>query len=112
MPEPARWIDRLHALIGPGRSANIAQAGKWTFYFVVIGLIAGAGSILFHYLCQLGIHYFLYWMAGYRPPAPAGEHQVWLKDPATGETIGCEAELLHRPGMTEGFYLTIDDPAY
>ena len=76
MPESARWIDRLHALIGPGRSANIAQAGKWTFYFVVIGIIAGLGSIVFHYLCQLGIHYFMDMIAGYRPPAPAGEHHL------------------------------------
>ena len=55
-------------------SANIAHIGKWLFYFVLIGIIAGLGSVIFHYLCQLGIHYFMDMMAGYRPPAPAGEH--------------------------------------
>ncbi|MFC1856747.1 chloride channel protein [Thermodesulfobacteriota bacterium] len=55
----------------------MAHAGKWTFYFVVIGLIAGLGSILFHYLCQLGVHFFLDMIAGYRPPAPAGEHHLF-----------------------------------
>jgi CIC family chloride channel protein len=39
-------------------------------------LIAGLGSIVFHYLCQLGVHYFLDLMAGYRPDAPAGEHHL------------------------------------
>ena len=33
-------------------------------------------------------------------------------DPATGEVTGCDAELLHRPGMTTGFYLTQNDPSY
>ncbi len=56
------------------RSNEIAVAGRWLFYFVLIGLIAGCGAILFHYLCGLGMHYFLDLMAGYRPDAPAGEH--------------------------------------
>ena len=29
---------------------NFALAGKWAFYFVMIGIIAGLGSVLFHYL--------------------------------------------------------------
>ena len=58
------------------RSINIARAGKWTLYFVAIGIIAGLGSILFHYLCQLGLHYFMDFIAGYRPPSPAGEHHL------------------------------------
>ena len=45
-------------------------------YFFAIGVIAGLGSIVFHYLCQLGIHYFMDLMAGYRPPPPAGEHHL------------------------------------
>jgi len=55
---------------------NIAQAGKWTLRFFLIGVIAGLGSIVFHYLCQLGIHYFMDLIAGYRPPQPAGEHHL------------------------------------
>jgi len=56
------------------KATEIAVAGKWLFYFVLIGIIAGSGAILFHYLCGLGMHYFLDLMAGYRPSAPAGEH--------------------------------------
>ena len=55
-------------------SKNIAVAGKWLFYFVLIGIIAGCGAVVFHYLCGLGMHYFLDMIAGYRPEAPAGEH--------------------------------------
>jgi len=56
---------------------NFALAGKWAFYFVMIGIIAGLGSVLFHYLCGLGMHYFLDMIAGYRPLAPAGEHHLF-----------------------------------
>ncbi len=58
------------------RSAVLARAGRWSFYFVLIGVIAGLGSIVFHYLCELGMHYFLDMIAGYRPSAPAGEHRL------------------------------------
>ena len=58
------------------KSLNIAQASRWSFYFIAIGLIAGLGSVVFHYLCQLGVHYFLDMAAGYRPPSPAGEHHL------------------------------------
>ena len=59
-----------------GRSAHIAQAGKWAVYFVAIGIIAGSGAVVFHYLCQLGNHYIMDAVAGYRPPPPAGEHHL------------------------------------
>lgn len=55
-------------------SKDLAVAGRWLFYFVMIGVIAGGGAVLFHYLCGLGMHYFLDLMAGYRPDSPAGEH--------------------------------------
>jgi len=55
---------------------DFSRAGRWSLYFVLIGVIAGLGSILFHYLCQLGIHFFMDLAAGYRPPAPAGEHHL------------------------------------
>ncbi|MCF8026092.1 MAG: chloride channel protein [Desulfobacteraceae bacterium] len=58
------------------RTVNIARAGKWSLFFVLIGVIAGMGSVIFQYLCQLGAHVFMDWMAGYRPPAPAGEHHI------------------------------------
>ena len=65
-----------HTITSRGRSFKFAQAGKWTLYFIAIGIIAGLGSIVFHYLCQLGLHFFLDLMAGYRPPSPAGEHHL------------------------------------
>ncbi|HUV49463.1 MAG TPA: chloride channel protein [Anaerolineae bacterium] len=68
-----KWFE---ATIIKNHSVNIAHAGKWTLYFVLIGIIAGLGSIVFNYLCQLGLHYFMDFIAGYRPPSPAGEHHL------------------------------------
>ncbi|TES88190.1 MAG: chloride channel protein, partial [Desulfobacteraceae bacterium] len=65
-------------MTGKERSFNIAHAGKWTLYFVLIGVIAGLGSIVFHYLCLLGAHYFMDCIAGYRPPSPGGENHLLL----------------------------------
>ncbi|HED01169.1 MAG TPA: chloride channel protein [Proteobacteria bacterium] len=47
--------------------------GKWFLNYVLIGIIAGCGAIIFYFLCQVGLHYFLDFLAGYRPPHPAGE---------------------------------------
>ncbi len=55
------------------KTRRFTKAGKWIFYYVLIGLIAGLGAIVFHYLCHIGSYFFLDWMAGYRPPHPAGE---------------------------------------
>jgi CIC family chloride channel protein len=62
-------------------SAWISRAGKYSFYFIIIGLIAGLGSVVFHYLCLIGTHWLMDFLAGYVPPAPAGEHHLW---PPTG----------------------------
>ena len=59
------------------RSSAITTAGKWAIYFVLIGLIAGLGSIFFQFLCQIGSHFLLDQLAGYRPPAPAGEGDLF-----------------------------------
>ena len=59
------------------QSNTITTVGKWGFYFILIGLIAGLGSILFHFLCQLGSHFLLDQLAGYRPPAPPGEGHLF-----------------------------------
>ena len=76
MTQPKEKTSRFRMLIDEGRSFDFAHAGKWTLYFVAIGIIAGLGSIVFHYLTQLGMHFFLDAMAGYRPPSPAGEHHL------------------------------------
>ncbi|MEJ2095896.1 MAG: chloride channel protein [Deltaproteobacteria bacterium] len=70
-----KWI---RALTGEGRTFNIAHAWKWTLRFVLIGVIAGLGSIVFHFLCLTGLHYFMDMLTGYRPPAPAGEQHIFL----------------------------------
>jgi CIC family chloride channel protein len=60
------------------RTTRIGTAGKWTLYFILIGVIAGLGSVAFQYLCQIGMHVFLDLMAGYRPPQPAGEPHLFI----------------------------------
>jgi CIC family chloride channel protein len=56
---------------------DITLAGKWTLYFILIGIIAGTGSIIFIYLSHLGTHYLLEVLAGYLPPQAAGEHHIF-----------------------------------
>lgn len=58
-------------------STRITTAGKWIFYYVLIGLIAGLGAMAFQYLCQMGSHIFMDQIAGYRPPPPAGEPHLF-----------------------------------
>ena len=59
------------------RIARVTTTGKWLLSYVLIGVIAGLGAIIFHLLCQLGFHYFMDFLAGYRPPAPAGEAHLF-----------------------------------
>jgi CIC family chloride channel protein len=68
-PKRGAWLNL-------GNTFDVAHAGKWALYFIAIGLIAGLGSVVFHYLCQLGIHYLMDFLAGFRPPTPAGEHHL------------------------------------
>ncbi len=56
---------------------HMTATGKWLLGFVLIGIIAGLGSILFQLLCNLGTHYLLDALAGYRPAAPAGEPELF-----------------------------------
>jgi len=67
----------VNGAAAPVTRFNLQRAGKWAFYFIAIGIIAGSGSILFHFLCQVGIHYFLNIFAGYYPPSPAGEGHLF-----------------------------------
>lgn len=46
-------------------------------YFVLIGLIAGTGAIIFQFLCDAGLHFFLDGLAGYRPPGPTNEPHLF-----------------------------------
>lgn len=58
--------------------SDAAAKGKWFFYFIIIGVIAGLGSVVFDYLCEAGNHYLLDFMAGYRPDGPAGGLEYFL----------------------------------
>ena len=69
--------ERIETLVRNDLLGRVSKAGKWTFYFIGIGIIAGFGAIVFHYLCQIGIHYIMDGLAGYRPPPPAGEHHLF-----------------------------------
>ncbi len=61
---------RRHAMLD---AEKVKKTGKRLLIFIVIGCVAGLGSIVFHTLCELGVHYFMDSLAGYRPVAPAGE---------------------------------------
>ncbi len=60
-------LDEL-AIRKPGQ-----RAGKWLFYCIVVGLMAGTGAVVFHFLCNFGHFLFLDFIAGYRPSHPAGD---------------------------------------
>jgi len=62
---------------------GLNHAGRWAFYYVCVGVIAGIASIVFYYLCQLGMRVFLDFLAGYRPPFSAGDYALFM--PGGGE---------------------------
>ncbi|MEJ2167233.1 MAG: chloride channel protein [Desulfobacterales bacterium] len=74
----------IDALVRRDLADRVSKAGKWMLYFIGIGIIAGFGAVIFHYLCQIGTHYFMDMLAGYRPPPPAGEHHLF---PPTGISL-------------------------
>jgi len=76
MPPGDMMNNPVRSIAAVFKSTDIASAGRWTFHFVLIGIVAGLGAIVFYWLCQLGIHYFMDVMAGYRPPVPAGEQHL------------------------------------
>lgn len=76
-PNPARPTFKA-------KNWRITSAGKWVFFYVLIGLVAGLGAVVFQYLCQIGLYVFLEQLAGYRPQAPAGEHHLF---PPTGKPL-------------------------
>ena len=55
-----------------GRQRVRAQA-RLMMLSVFVGIIAGAGAIVFFAACQLVSHVALDRMAGYRPQSPKGE---------------------------------------
>jgi len=59
------------------KTRDFAITSKWFLYFILIGLIAGLGAVIFHYLCQICLHFFMDSLAGYHPPSPAGEEHLF-----------------------------------
>jgi len=55
------------------RRFNLHAVGRWFVYGSLIGVVAGAGAIAFQVLCQVGSHFLLDLLAGFRPAGPAGE---------------------------------------
>ncbi len=64
-------LDRL-VLKHPGQ-----KTGKWLFYCIIVGLMAGTGAVVFHFLCNFGHFFFLDFLAGYRPSHPAGDPPIF-----------------------------------
>jgi len=76
-------MSRFNTRSGMSLGDGLTHIGRWTFYYICIGLIAGSASIVFYYLCQLGMRIFLDFLAGYRPPAANGEFLLFA--PGGGE---------------------------
>lgn len=79
VPPPASSPQRggpLSALKKSIFTDSVKKASKGLLIFISIGVVAGLGSVFFHFLCELGMHYFMDSLAGYRPQAPAGEHPL------------------------------------
>ncbi len=56
---------------------GLTHIGRWAFYYACVGVLAGIASIVFYYLCQLGMRVFLDFLAGFRPPSSAGEYALF-----------------------------------
>jgi CIC family chloride channel protein len=52
---------------------NIRTTGKWLVYGIIIGVVAGLGSVAFFYLLKFSQDIFLHTLGGYHPPVPVGE---------------------------------------
>ncbi|MDY6903192.1 MAG: chloride channel protein [Thermodesulfobacteriota bacterium] len=72
-------LDNIIRFLGQARAIFVSRQAKGIslFYFMLIGIIAGIGSIVFQFLCDAGLHFFLDHMAGYRPSGPTGEPHLF-----------------------------------
>jgi CIC family chloride channel protein len=52
---------------------NLRSIGRYMFFGFFVGIVAGLGAVAFYALCQLGQHFLLDALAGYRPDEPYGE---------------------------------------
>jgi CIC family chloride channel protein len=75
----------------PAEYDRVATMGKWLLNFVAIGVVSGLGAVIFHLLCEGGSFLFMDYLAGYHPPAPAGERHLL---PSSGEPFNRYVLLL------------------
>ncbi len=78
-----------------GQLSRPAPSPRWLIYFLIIGIIAGAGAILFQVLCEVGMRFLLDQLAGYRPDTPGGEAPLF----AHSETVFNRWILLFLPAL-------------
>lgn len=69
--EPRR--DELHALLNSFRRYTRAYFQRWLLIGALIGVVAGAGAILFASAITFCTHLLLGGIAGFTPPQPAGD---------------------------------------
>ncbi|MFC1476940.1 chloride channel protein [candidate division KSB1 bacterium] len=56
---------------------DAGSSSKLITLSVLVGLFAGAGSIVFHWLLNVSEYFFQDFLIGYRPYLPAGEHHLF-----------------------------------
>ncbi len=60
--------------IWPGRPRHLRDSiNRWLVFGLVIGLVAGAGALLFYFCLGAGTRLLLEGLAGYHPPTTVGE---------------------------------------
>jgi len=52
---------------------NVRSVGRQLVFGSIVGVVAGLGAVAFYVMCQLGQHFLLDGLAGYRPEEPFGE---------------------------------------
>ncbi len=60
------------------RFINTSYMGKWAIIGILIGIVAGFGSIIFYFSIQFVTNYMLGGITGFIPPNPAGDLSVRL----------------------------------
>jgi len=78
-------LDPLTSL--PLRASRLQAVGRVILLAGAVGLAAGAGAIIFDWLCHAVSHYALDWAAGYREAAPTGEKILDRLIPPTDHSL-------------------------
>ena len=84
------------------REYHLETNGKWFLLSVLVGIIAGAGAILFQVLSQVVVRYVLVELTGFHPGEAAGEYQLF-HGADTGLSIPALLAVLVVGGLISGF---------